>query len=77
MVDVCKELKNKFGEESHNGVVVRIQKLFSKHISIEEHQRWISAKKPGPHFNIFVGVPNRFKKLIELETIKVSNKACK
>jgi hypothetical protein len=76
-VDVCKELKTLYSEPLPSGVEIKIQKLFSKHISIEEHQKWLSHKRPGQYLNIFVGVPNRVKKLIELETIKVSNKAFK
>ena len=77
MVDVCKELKALYAEPHSSGIEVKIQKLFSKHISVEEHQKWLSHKKPGQYLNIFVGVPNRVKKLIELDTIKVSNKAFK
>jgi hypothetical protein len=51
--------------------------MFSKHISIEEHQKILGAKKQGKFINIFVGVPNRVKKLIELGTIKASNKKFK
>jgi hypothetical protein len=77
VVDVCKELKALYAEPHSSGIEVKIQKLFSKHISVEEHQKWLSHKKPGQYLNIFVGVPNRVKKLIELDTIKVSNKAFK
>jgi U3-containing 90S pre-ribosomal complex subunit len=79
VVDVVKDLKAKFAEkkDSEGGVQVKIQKLFSKHISIEEHQRWLTSRNPGQYINVFVGVPNRIKKLIELGTIKVSNKKFK
>ncbi len=37
VVDVCKELKTLYAEPTATGVEIKIQKLFSKHISIEEH----------------------------------------
>jgi len=65
VVDVVKELKAKFSEERDaQGYEVRVQKLFSKHISVEEQQKILGAKKQGKFINIFVGVPNRVKKLI-------------
>jgi len=37
----------------------------------------LSAKKTGKFINIYVGVPNRVKKLIELGNIKATNKKFK
>lgn len=74
-MDLYKELKAKFGEKTlKEGVEVCIQKLFSKHISVEEHQALLSAEHPGKLINVYVGVPNRIKKLIELGSIKVSSR---
>lgn len=41
VVDVVKGLKAKYTEEKE----VRVIKLFSKHISIEEHQKMLSGNK--------------------------------
>jgi hypothetical protein len=53
---------------------VRVQKLFSKHITVEEQQNLLTTTKPGQFINVHVGVPNRVKKLIELGSINVKNK---
>jgi len=37
----------------------------------------LSAKKTGKFINLYVGVPNRIKRLIELGTIKATNKKFK
>jgi len=73
-------LKAKFieGKKGKNGIEIKIQKLFSKHISVEEHQSILSAKPgegkgPNKFINIYVGVPNRVKKLVELGAIKVAS----
>jgi hypothetical protein len=47
--------------------------LFSKHISIEEQQQLLTSGKTGKYINVYVGVPNRIRKLIEVGTIKAKN----
>ena len=74
VVDVCKELKAKFSEKSYKGAEIRIQKLFSKHITVEEHTAILKDQKPGKFINVYVGVPNRIKKLIEVGTVNVKGK---
>jgi hypothetical protein len=79
VVDNYKALMEKFSKKTaaSGDIEVRLQKLFSKHISIEEHQKLLSAepKNAGKKFlNVYIGVPNRVKKLIELGTIKVKGR---
>ena len=74
VVDLFKDLKASY-EGAKTKIQVRVQKLFSKHITIEEHQQLLSTPphKPGKFINIYIGVPNRIKRLIELGTIKVKS----
>lgn len=72
VVDLCKVLKEKFAKEK-NGIEVKVQKLFSKHITVEEHSSLLKSAKAGKYLNVYVGVPNRIKKLIEVGTIKVKS----
>lgn len=73
VVDNFKALKDKLSSNK-NGIEVRLQKLFSKHITVEEHQSLLSTPKAGAKYlNVYIGVPNRIKKLIEVGTIKVKD----
>ena len=75
VVDLVKELKQKlYSDDSKIEVQVKIQKLFSKHISIEEHQSLLDQSRRGKYINIFIGTPNRVKKLAELNSIKLNDK---
>lgn len=73
VVDNFKALKDKLSSNK-SGIEVRLQKLFSKHISVEEHQKLLTTPKPGAKYlNVYIGVPNRIKKLVEVGTIKVKS----
>ena len=70
VVDMYKELKHL--QNVKNPIMVRVQKLFAKHITVEEHEALLNADiKKMKVINIYVGTPNRLKKLVERNAIKL------
>ena len=53
---------------------MRVFKLFSKHIVIEDHEKVLNAPvAEGKRvLNMYIGTPNRLKKLAESKTIKLN-----
>ncbi|CDW89361.1 UNKNOWN [Stylonychia lemnae] len=70
VVDLYKELKNIYQADTHP-IKVRVQKLFAKHITVEEHEKLLNAENKGSVVNLYIGTPNRVKKLAEKGAMKL------
>ena len=74
VVDLYKELIKKFKDTRKMKYDVQIQKLFSKHIKPDEQHTLLNQahrNKSKDVLNIYVGMPNRVKKLALKESFKL------
>eukprot|EP00347_Sterkiella_histriomuscorum_P013829 403363206 len=77
VVDVYQELKTTYANDKKGTIPVRVSKLFAKHISIEDHEKYLKSEQKGEFINVYVGTPNRIKKLVERGAISVKKSTFK
>jgi hypothetical protein len=56
---------------------VRVWKLFARHLDLAEQQKALAAEVKVKTVNIYIGTPNRIKRLAQTGSIKLSSKKFK
>lgn len=72
-----KQLRDKYKENKTDELSVRVWKLFARHLDLTDQQESLNAEVKTKTVNVYIGTPNRIKKLAQAGTIKLGSKKFK